>query len=69
MKGVVSYEVVKLMGAGLSPQEAAEKAVSRVTNHLIKVRGSVSDISIVCMNNKGEWGAATNAKHFFICCS
>ena len=64
MKGVVSYEVVKLMDAGLSPQAAAEKAVNSLSRHLISLRGNVSDISIVCMNKSGEWGAATNAKHF-----
>ncbi len=65
MKGCISYEIVRLMGEGHKPQEAAEKAVEKLNRELIKRRGKAGDISVVCMNNKGEWGGiATNIDKF-----
>ena len=64
MKGCISYEIVRLMGEGLHPQEAAEKAVNSLDKKLIKRRGQAGDISVVCMNKKGEWGVATNIEKF-----
>lgn len=64
MKGCISYEIVRLMGEGHKPQEAAEKAVEKLNRELIKRRGKAGDISVVCMNNKGEWGIATNIDKF-----
>lgn len=64
MKGCISYEIVRLMGEGISPQDAAEKAVNDLNNKLISRRGTAGDISVICMNNKGEWGVGTNTKKF-----
>ena len=64
MKGCISYEIVRLMGEGHHPQEAAEKAVYALNKKLIERRGKAGDISVVCMNNKGEWGVATNIDSF-----
>lgn len=64
MKGCISYEIVRLMKEGLHPQEAADKAVSELDKKLIKRRGKSGDISIVALNNKGEWGVATNIEGF-----
>ena len=64
MKGCISYEIVRLMEEGLSPQEAADKAVNQLNDKLIERRGKSGDLSVVCMNNKGQWGAATNIKEF-----
>lgn len=64
MKGCVSYEIVRLMKEGLSPQEAAERAVLNFNDKLIRYRGKAEDISVVCMNSIGEWGAATNIDEF-----
>ena len=64
MKGCISYEIVRLMGGGLHPQEAAERAVNSLNEKLIKRRGEAGDISVVCMNNKAEWGVATNIDKF-----
>ena len=64
MKGIISYEIVKLMENGLSPQEACEKAVFSFEKKLIGKRGRAGDISVIAMNNKGEWGAATNIENF-----
>ena len=67
MKGCVSYEIVRLMGEGLSPQEACDKAVSKFDLKLRKRRKKAGDMSLVAMNNKGEWGVATNIEGFSFC--
>lgn len=64
MKGCLSYEIVRLMGEGLTPQEACEKAVQDFDAVLKRRRGKAGDLSLVAMNNKGEWGCATNIEGF-----
>ena len=64
MKGCVSYEIVRLMKEGNSPQQACEKAVNELDASLKRKRGNAGDISVVAMNNKGEWGCATNIDGF-----
>ena len=60
MKGCVSYEIVRLMREGMHPQEACEKAVAMFDRELKERRGKAGDMSLIAMNNKGEWGVATN---------
>lgn len=70
MKGCVSYEIVRLMKEGMTPQEACEKAVLSFDEELRKRRGTASDMSLIAMNNKGEWGCATNIDGFsFVVCT
>ena len=64
MKGCISYEIVRLMGEGMHPQEACETAVNRLDEELRKRRGEAGDLSLIAMNTKGEWGAATNIEGF-----
>lgn len=64
MKGVVSYEVVRLMEEGYHPQEACEKVTFEMDAKLKEKRGKAGDISIVAMNKQGEWGAASNIENF-----
>ncbi|WMM25481.1 N(4)-(beta-N-acetylglucosaminyl)-L-asparaginase [Tissierella sp. MB52-C2] len=64
MKVCISYEIVRLMEEGLHPKDAAEKAVNKLNKKLISKRGKAKDISVVCMNNKGQWGVATNINKF-----
>lgn len=64
MKGCISYEIVRLMKEGLTPQEACEKAVNDLDASLKKRRTVVGDLSVVAMNNKGEFGCATNIDGF-----
>lgn len=66
MKGCLSYEVVKRMEGGESPSEAAQGAVTEFSNTLKKRRGKAGEISIVAMNNKGEWGVGTNVEFSFV---
>lgn len=64
MKGCISYEIVRLMKEGLTPQEACEKAVNDLDASLKKRRTVAGDLSAVAMNNKGEFGCATNIEGF-----
>ncbi len=64
MKGCVSYEIVRLMKEGMHPQAACEKAVQMFDETLRRRRGKAGDMSLVAMNNKGEWGVATNIEGF-----
>ncbi len=70
MKGCVSYEIVRLMKEGMHPQEACEKAVFEFDEQLKQRRGKAGDMSLIAMNNKGEWGCATNIEGFsFVVCT
>lgn len=64
MKGVVSYEVVRLMKDGMSPQDAVNKVTFDLDRELIRRRGKAGDVSIVAMNNLGQWGVASNVDNF-----
>lgn len=64
MKGCISYEIVRLMGEGLHPQEACEQAVNRLERELRERRGEAGDLSLIAMNNQGHWGVATNIEGF-----
>lgn len=64
MKGCISYEIVRLMKEGLTPQEACEKAVNDLDKRLKEKRGEAGDLSVVAMNNQGEFGCATNIGGF-----
>ncbi|MEG0366148.1 MAG: N(4)-(beta-N-acetylglucosaminyl)-L-asparaginase [Coprobacillus sp.] len=64
MKGCISYEIVRLMKEGMHPQEACDVAVSRLDKELKERRGQAGDLSLIAMNNKGEWGVSTNIEGF-----
>ena len=66
MKGCLSYEIVRLMGEGLTPQDAANKALFEFDEKLKRRKGKSGAMSLVCMNNKGEWGVATNVEFSFV---
>lgn len=60
----ISFHIVSLIKAGYFPQQAAEKAVKEITESLLKKRGNYRDISVICIDKEGNWGAYTNAPHF-----
>ncbi|MGX7419794.1 N(4)-(beta-N-acetylglucosaminyl)-L-asparaginase [Carnobacterium gallinarum] len=66
MKGCLSYEIVRLMGTGLHPQQAADQAVYQFAEKLTKRKGKAGAFSLVCMNKSGEWGVATNVEFSFV---
>lgn len=64
MKGCVSYEIVRCMKEGMHPQDACEKVVHQFDEELKRRRGKAGDMSLIAMNNQGEWGCATNIDGF-----
>ena len=64
MKGCISYEIVRKMKDGKSSQEACDQTVQELNDYLILKRGEAGDLSVVALNNKGEWGAASNIDTF-----
>lgn len=64
MKGCLSYEIVRLMSTGKTPQEACEQAVFHLDQQLRQRRGTAGDLSVVAMDNQGHWGCATNINDF-----
>lgn len=64
MKGCISYEIVRLMKEGYSPQKACEKAVFELEKKLIEKKGKAGDLSVVAVNSNGEIGAASNIDNF-----
>lgn len=65
MKGCLSYETVRLMGEGIEPQAAVHQAMTLFAKQLERRKGKCGAFSLVAMNNKGEWGVATNVEFSF----
>lgn len=65
MKGCLSYETVRLMSTGLTPQEAVNQATTTFAKKLERRKGKCGAFSLVAMNNQGEWGVATNVEFSF----
>lgn len=64
MKGCTSYEIVRKMRAGISPQKAAEITVSELELRLLEKYGKAGDLSVVCMDIDGNFGVASNIDTF-----
>ncbi|MFL2106318.1 N(4)-(beta-N-acetylglucosaminyl)-L-asparaginase [Desemzia sp. FAM 23991] len=66
MKGILSYEVVRKMEEGLPPKDAAQRTLEEFEKKLKRKYGKVGAMSLICMDNKGEWGIATNVEFTFV---
>ena len=56
MKGCLSYEIVRLMGEGLSPQAACDRAVYGFEERLRKRYGKAGAFSLIALDKNGAWG-------------
>lgn len=65
MKGCISYEIVRLMGEGKTPQEACDQAVYPFIAKLKKRYGVAGEFSLVALDKDGNWGVATNVEFTF----
>ena len=65
MKGCLSYEIVRLMGEGLSPQAACDRAVYGFEERLRKRYGKAGAFSLIALDKNGVWGVATNVEFTF----
>ena len=59
-RGVLSVRVVDAMKYGLSPHDAANKVLFEFSEDMLKRNEKIGPISIISMDNKGNWGVATN---------
>ncbi len=64
MKTCISYEVVRRLKAGYSAQTAADSAIMDAKEQLESKYGKCGDISIVCCDKDGNYGAATTIDQF-----
>lgn len=64
MKTCISYEVVRLIEEGLTAQKAADAAIAKAQNSLLTKYQKCGDISIVCCDKAGNYGAATTIEQF-----
>lgn len=65
MKGCLSYEIVNKMGEGKSPQQACDESLYPFINKLKEKYGSVGAISLIALDQNGNFGVATNVQFAF----
>ncbi len=65
MKGALSYACVMHMKNGMSPMEAAQKAVSDLDRELKERNGHAEAMSLIAVSRQGEWGIGTNVEFTF----
>ncbi len=64
MRGCLSYEIVSLMRAGMSPQKACETAVAELSERKIQLGEDAGSISVIALSPTGAFGAATTLPVF-----
>lgn len=64
MRGCLSYEIVSLMRAGCTPQQACEKALKGLSERKIELGEDAGSISVIAMASDGTYGAATTLPVF-----
>jgi len=64
MRGCTCFVAVELMRQGLHPQQAAEEAVRRTHNRLLRRGTAVGNMAVVCADKLGRFGAAANHEGF-----
>ena len=65
MKGCLSYEIVRRMGEGRTPQEACDEAVYPFIEKLKRRYGKAGEFSLIALDRAGTWGVATNVEFTF----
>ncbi|MBM6440736.1 N(4)-(beta-N-acetylglucosaminyl)-L-asparaginase [Lacticaseibacillus rhamnosus] len=65
MKGCLSYEIVRRMGEGRTPQEACDEAVYSFIEKLKRRYGKAGEFSLIALDRAGNWGVATNVEFTF----
>lgn len=64
MKGCLSYEIVRKMREGVTPQKACESALASHLRQLAERDPHPTEISVIAMDRDGNFGAATNLESF-----
>ncbi len=64
MRGCLSYEIVRLMREGTSPQTACETAVAGLLRRTRQLGNEDGSFSVIALSPGGEFGAATTLNIF-----
>lgn len=64
MKGCLSYEIVSKMNLGKTAMEACKETLKNYIDMMNKLGNELGSISLIALDNKGNFGAATNKKAF-----
>ena len=64
MRGCLSYEIVSLMKRGLTPEQACAEALANFVERKLALGEDEGSISVIAMNPRGEYGAATTLRIF-----
>ncbi|MDE3283753.1 N(4)-(beta-N-acetylglucosaminyl)-L-asparaginase [Lacticaseibacillus parahuelsenbergensis] len=65
MKGCLSYDIVRRMGEGRTPQQACDEAVYPFIEKLKRRYGKAGEFSLIALDRQGNWGVATNVEFTF----
>ncbi len=64
MKGVLSYEMVRRMAGGMTPQQACESTLFGHLDRLVSLGHSPGVTAVIAMDKNGNFGAAQNIDRF-----
>lgn len=64
MRGCLSYEIVALMRAGSTAQEACDCALRRLVERKLELGEEKGEISVIALSPEGSYGAATTLPIF-----
>ncbi len=64
MKVCTSFYATELLRQGFHPQKAAEQAVLRTHNAIIRAGKNPGNIAVICADNQGNTGGAANHEGF-----
>lgn len=66
MKGCLSLRTIFQMEKGLLPMEAAQKVVDEFSLKVEKTGEKLRAVSVIALDNKGNWGIGTNVEFTFV---
>lgn len=66
MKGCLAYEAVRRLSEGKSPAEIAQPLVDEFVGKLVKRQGKAGAMSIIVLDNKGNWAIGTNVEFTYV---
>jgi isoaspartyl peptidase/L-asparaginase-like protein (Ntn-hydrolase superfamily) len=67
MKGCLSFKTVQLIASGLTPQNAAQKAIDDFSKAFLqKNKHRCGPISIIALDKNGNYGIGTNVEFSFV---
>lgn len=66
MKGCLSYEAVRRLSEGKTPLEIAQPLVDEFVGKLVKRQGKAGAMSIIVLDNKGNWAIGTNVEFTYV---